>query len=66
MSEDLFDRLGGMPALEKVHTIFYDKLLSHSWLKDFLSVWNAGIWKNSKSILWPIFLAGLQLIAADE
>ena len=34
MPEDLFDRLGGMPALEKVHTIFYDKLLSHPWLKD--------------------------------
>lgn len=37
MPEDLFDRLGGMPALEKVHTIFYDKLLSHPWLKDFFN-----------------------------
>ena len=24
-----------MPCLEKVHVIFYDKLLSHPWLKDF-------------------------------
>lgn len=35
MAEDLFDRLGGMPAIKKVHTIFYDKILSHPWLKDF-------------------------------
>lgn len=24
-----------MPCLEKVHRIFYDKLLNHPWLKDF-------------------------------
>ena len=35
VAEDLFYELGGMPALEKVHTIFYDKLLSHPWLKEF-------------------------------
>ena len=35
MAEDLFDRLGGIPTLEKVHTIFYDKLFSHPWLKHF-------------------------------
>ena len=35
MAEDLFDKLGGMPAMEKVHRIFYDKVLSHPWLKEF-------------------------------
>lgn len=35
MAETLFDQLGGMPGIEKVHTIFYDKLLSHPWLKEF-------------------------------
>jgi truncated hemoglobin YjbI len=35
VAEDLFDRLGGMPAIRKVHTIFYDKILSHPWLKTF-------------------------------
>jgi len=35
MPETLFDELGGMPIIEKVHVIFYDKLLSHPWLKDF-------------------------------
>ncbi len=35
MTETLFDELGGMPALEKVHRIFYGKLLCHPWLEDF-------------------------------
>ncbi len=35
MTENLFYELGGMPAIEKVHRIFYDKLLSHPWLKEF-------------------------------
>ena len=35
MAEDLLLELGGMPCLEKVHTIFYDKLLKHPWLKEF-------------------------------
>jgi len=35
MAATLFDELGGMPAIKKVHRIFYDKLLSHPWLKDF-------------------------------
>ncbi|MBT5073999.1 MAG: group 1 truncated hemoglobin [Kordiimonadaceae bacterium] len=35
MAETLFDELGGRPCLDKVHKIFYDKLLVHPWLKDF-------------------------------
>ena len=35
MAENLFHELGGMPAVQKVHRIFYDKLLSHPWLKEF-------------------------------
>ncbi len=35
MAQTLFQELGGMPCLEKVHTIFYGKLLSHPWLKEF-------------------------------
>jgi truncated hemoglobin YjbI len=35
MADTFFDQLGGMPVVEKVHTIFYEKLLSHPWLKDF-------------------------------
>lgn len=35
MAETLFDELGGRPCLERVHKIFYDKLLVDPWLKDF-------------------------------
>ena len=35
MADTLFDDLGGMPGIAKVHTILYDKLLSHPWLKGF-------------------------------
>ncbi|MBI4390159.1 MAG: group 1 truncated hemoglobin [Nitrospinae bacterium] len=31
----LFEQLGGRPALERVHKIFYDKLYAHPWLKQF-------------------------------
>lgn len=35
MPDTLLNDLGGMPCLEKVHKIFYGKLLSDPWLKDF-------------------------------
>ena len=35
MSDTLYDQLGGKPCLEEVHRIFYDKLMSHPWLKQY-------------------------------
>lgn len=35
MADSFFEELGGMPILQKVHKIFYDKLLNHPWLKGF-------------------------------
>ena len=35
MADSLFEELGGMPCLDRVHKIFYDKLLAHPWLKGF-------------------------------
>ncbi len=37
MAETLFDELGGMPCLDRVHVVFYDKLLKHPWLKGFFA-----------------------------
>lgn len=37
MADTLFDELGGMPCLEKVHVLFYEKLLKHPWLKGFFT-----------------------------
>ncbi|WP_420345227.1 group I truncated hemoglobin [Pelagibius sp.] len=35
MADSFFEELGGMDCLERVHRIFYGKLLSHPWLKGF-------------------------------
>jgi hemoglobin len=31
----MFDAVGGLPTLQKVHKIFYDKVYAHPWLKLF-------------------------------
>jgi len=33
--QTLFDQLGGLPTLTRVHTRFYDKIYVHPWLKQF-------------------------------
>lgn len=33
IDKTLFNRIGGLPTLQKVHKIFYDKVYSHEWLK---------------------------------
>ena len=35
MAAEFFDEIGGKACIARVHKIFYDKLLSHPWLKDF-------------------------------
>ena len=35
MKQTLFDAVGGLPMLEKVHKIFYDKIYAHPWLGKF-------------------------------
>ena len=33
--QPLFDAVGGLPTLQRVHRIFYDKIYAHDWLKQF-------------------------------
>jgi hemoglobin len=35
MKRTLFDAVGGLPTLERVHKIFYDKVYAHPWLGRF-------------------------------
>jgi hemoglobin len=35
MKQTLFDAIGGLPTLQKVHKIFYDKVYAHPWLGQF-------------------------------
>lgn len=35
IADTLFEELGGKPCLDRVHKIFYDKLMIHPWLAGF-------------------------------
>ena len=35
MKQTLFKAVGGLPVLQKVHKIFYDKVYAHPWLGQF-------------------------------
>jgi hemoglobin len=35
MKQNLFDAIGGLPTLKKVHKIFYDKVYAHPWIGQF-------------------------------
>ena len=35
MSQSIYEAIGGMPTLQKVHKIFYDKIYAHDWLRQF-------------------------------
>lgn len=37
MQSSLYDAVGGLPTLQKVHKIFYDKLYAHDWLGPFFA-----------------------------
>ncbi len=37
MKQSLYESVGGLATLEKVHKIFYDKIYAHPWLKQFFS-----------------------------
>ncbi len=35
MALEFFDEIGGIPCIQRVHHMLYDKLFSHFWLKKF-------------------------------
>jgi hemoglobin len=35
--QTLFDAVGGLSTLQRVHRIFYDKIYAHDWLKQFFA-----------------------------
>ncbi|MDH5777641.1 MAG: group 1 truncated hemoglobin [Gammaproteobacteria bacterium] len=55
IDKTLFDRIGGMPTLERVHKIFYDKLFAHPWLKQFFVEHPQEIFEKQQTT----FMAGL-------
>lgn len=51
----LFDRIGGLDALRKVHKTFYDKMFAHPWFKQFFVDHPQEIFENQQTT----FMAGL-------
>jgi len=37
MKQSLFDAIGGLPDMQHVHTVFYDKVYAHPWLGQFFA-----------------------------
>jgi hemoglobin len=35
MKQSFYEQVGGLPTLQRVHKIFYDKIYAHPWLKQF-------------------------------
>lgn len=54
----LFDQLGGLPALQRVHRIFYDKLYAHPWLKHFFAGHNQQAIEDRQSAFMATKMGG--------
>ena len=37
MNQTFYEAVGGLPTLQKVHKIFYDKVYTHDWLRKFFA-----------------------------
>ena len=49
MKQTLFDSVGGLPTLKKVHRIFYDKVYSHPWIGRFFIGHNQDVIENRQT-----------------
>lgn len=47
--QTLYDAVGGLPTLQKVHKIFYDKVYADEWLKQFFAGFNQQIIENKQT-----------------
>jgi len=58
MKQSLFDAVGGLPTLEKVHKIFYDKVYAHDWLKQFFEGHNQEAIENRQTTFMAVKMGG--------
>lgn len=49
MSESLFDAVGGLSTLVRVHKIFYDKVYAHPWLGQFFADFDQTLIENRQT-----------------
>lgn len=58
MKQTLFNAIGGLATLEKVHKIFYDKIYAHDWLKQFFIGHNQQAIENRQTAFMAIKMGG--------
>jgi len=54
----LFDAIGGLPTLQKVHKIFYDKVYAHPWLGKFFIGHNQEAIENRQTSFMAVKMGG--------
>jgi hemoglobin len=47
--QTLFQAVGGLPTLQKVHKIFYDKVYAHEWIGQFFDGFNQQIIEDKQT-----------------
>ncbi|MDH5216581.1 MAG: group 1 truncated hemoglobin [Gammaproteobacteria bacterium] len=63
IDKTLFDRLGGLDTLRKVHKIFYDKLFVHPWLKQFFVEHPQEVFENQQTNFMASLMGGPKIYA---
>lgn len=56
----LFEQIGGMETIQKVHKIFYDKIYSHPWIGQFFKEIDQGVIENQQSDFMAQAMGGPQ------
>lgn len=56
--ETLFDAVGGLPTLKKVHKIFYDKVYAHPWLGQFFTAHDQEAIENRQTAFMALKMGG--------
>lgn len=63
IDKTLFDRIGGIETLAKVHKIFYNKLFVHPWLKQFFVEHPQEIFEKQQTTFMAGLLGGPKIYA---
>lgn len=56
--QTLFDAIGGLPTLQKVHKIFYDKVYAHDWLGKFFVGHDQEAIENRQTMFMAVKMGG--------
>ncbi|MDH5326006.1 MAG: group 1 truncated hemoglobin [Gammaproteobacteria bacterium] len=66
LKQSLFDAVGGLESLERVHKIFYDKVYAHPWLGLFFQGHNQTFIENRQTRFMAQKMGGPKLYRGRE